>query len=279
MTAVPTPVRRATAAAGLICFAATATAAASDRHRRARARARPPTRAPPRRGRPVRRPHRRAHERRGRRARLGARGAAPGHAARTSGVAAPRRPRLDDRRPRRPRRAVERASALAFRPPRPGSSRLRLIVRGTDGAASGSPRRRAAQRLPPRPGLVVRPGALRQPPGVRRAAGARDARRRAQDAALRHARHAPPPRPDGPRARGRPRPVRGRPRVRPHGRDPRAAGLLAAPARCSSTAERSAVGGAGVPSTGVPLHRPPRPRRVLRVRRAAAPPGAARACR
>ena len=108
MTAVPTPVRRATAAAGLICFAATATAAAStataepEPERQAGARHRPP------------RPPRPSCAPAGARTSWpagapGCAAAAPGHA-RARRAAAPRRARLDDRRPDDHER-VERASA------------------------------------------------------------------------------------------------------------------------------------------------------------------------
>ncbi|CAA9503401.1 MAG: hypothetical protein AVDCRST_MAG13-2392, partial [uncultured Solirubrobacteraceae bacterium] len=75
----------------------------------------------------------------------------------------------------------------------------------------------AGERLPAGARLVVRPRPVRRLAGVRRDALARHARGRPQAPAVRHEGHVPPSRAHRPRARGRPRPVRRRPRVRPDG--------------------------------------------------------------
>ena len=135
-------------------------------------------------------------------------------AGRHRAAAAPLRRRLDDDRPRHHARR-RRASRFAFRPQQSGSARLRVARRRR------AARDRAAQRLPPRRGVVVRPRPVRQQAVVRRAPDARHAGRRPQDAAVRRARDPAQGRPRDPRARRRPRPVRRRPRVRPDVRDAR----------------------------------------------------------
>ena len=101
----------------------------------------------------------------------------------------------------------------------------------------GAARDRPAQRLPPRLGVVVRPRPVRQQALVWRAPGPRHARRRAQDAAVRHARDPAQGRPRDPRARRRPRPVRRRARVRPDVRHAREAALRRRRLACSSPAD------------------------------------------
>ena len=226
MTAVTTPVRRATAAAGLICFAATATAAASTATAEPGARSARPARARPRGGRPVlARTGGRTNVVAGRRAwvRGELRPARPARASRCSAAAAHGWTTVD--------RATTTTRSARFRlrlPPRPAGQRRLRADRPRDGrrprARRGAGRLNVFRRAA---GLVVRPGPVRQPLGCGGRLVARHARRRAQDAAVRHAasrcatsgRMVRVP-------RGRPRPVRGRPRVRPDGRDPRAAGLL-----------------------------------------------------
>jgi hypothetical protein len=137
MTAVPTPVRRATAA-GVICFAATATAAASsatagtDDRTAERAHA---TAAPS-----VVRTGGRTNVVAGRRAWV--RGEL--HPATRGRVALQRRGEHGWTTVARATTAPHGRFRIAFRPPRPGTSRLRLIVRGADGEALA---RRGAGRL------------------------------------------------------------------------------------------------------------------------------------
>jgi rare lipoprotein A len=137
MTAVPTPARRATAA-GLICFAATATAAASgatagaDERTADRATA---TAAPS-----VVRTGGRTNVVAGRRAWV--RGEL--HPITRGRVVLQRRGEHGWTTVARAATARHGRFRVAFRPPRPGSSRLRLIVRGTQGEALA---RRAAGRL------------------------------------------------------------------------------------------------------------------------------------
>ncbi|CAA9530308.1 MAG: Rare lipoprotein A precursor, partial [uncultured Solirubrobacteraceae bacterium] len=124
---------------------------------------------------------------------------------------------LGDRRPRPhgPRRALR-----ARRAP------LEHAERARPGPGVGCPRRRRlvdplarpAQRLPDRQRVLVRPGSLRQLARLRRHAGHGHARRRPQDAAVRHQGDVPQGLALHPRRRHRPRPVRRRPRVRPHRR-------------------------------------------------------------
>ena len=138
MTAVPTPVRRATAAAGVICIAATATAAASsatagtDDRTAERARA---TAAPS-----VVRTGGRTNVVAGRRAWV--RGEL--HPATRGRIALQRRGEHGWTTVARATTALRGRFRIAFRPPRPGTSRLRLIVRGAHGEALA---RRGAGRL------------------------------------------------------------------------------------------------------------------------------------
>ena len=136
MTAVSTPVRRATAAAGLICFAATAAAASSatagtDDRTAERAGATAAV---------VVRTGGRTNVVAGRRAWV--RGEL--HPATRGRVVLQRRGEHGWATVARTTTARRGRFRVAFRPPRPGSSRLRLIVRGADGEALA---RRAAGRL------------------------------------------------------------------------------------------------------------------------------------
>jgi hypothetical protein len=140
MTTLTTPTRRATAAAGLICFAATATAAAStataDTEPQRQAGAGPTAAATP----SVARTGGRTNVVAGRRAWV--RGELrPATSAR---VALQRRGAHGWTTVARTTTSGRARFRLAFRPPRPGSSRLRLIVRGTDGRPVA---RRGAGRL------------------------------------------------------------------------------------------------------------------------------------
>ena len=141
MTAVTPSVRRTTAAAGLICFAATATAAASA------ATAEPEAEA-------QRRPATRAAEADPVVTRTGGRtNVVAGGRAWVRGTLRPagRRTIRLQRRGRRGWTTVARTTTtaggrfrLTFRPPRPGSGRLRLVAPARDGHR---PARRAAGRL------------------------------------------------------------------------------------------------------------------------------------
>ncbi|HEV8151349.1 MAG TPA: septal ring lytic transglycosylase RlpA family protein [Solirubrobacteraceae bacterium] len=138
MTAVPTPVRRATAAAGLICFAAMATAVTSNATAGAddRTAARTDATAGP----SVVRTGGRTTVLAGRRAWVHGelRPATRGR------VVLQRRGERGWTTVARTTTALRGRFRIAFRPPRPGSSRLRLIVRGADGRAMA---RRGAGRL------------------------------------------------------------------------------------------------------------------------------------
>ena len=262
------------------------------------------------------RPRPRGRPPRARRRRDGAqgprRGCPCGPCAATSPPArARRRPRRAAPRPRRPRasRCRSRGGArLAHGRPRPhrAPGRLPAALHAARRPARGAarPLRAATPRAVPgaslaRHGSNVYRRALASwyGPGLygrHLACGGtprrRHARRGAQVAAVRHEGHAALPRAHRARPGRRPRPLRRRPRVRPHRRDegqqlrlrldrhgPHDPLGVGRAARGERRVARAVVRGAYPAAVRVPDHRPPRPRRVLRVGRAAAPARAARA--
>ncbi len=183
---------------------------------------------------------------------------------------------------------------LRWRPGRPGSAQLRVRFAAT--------RIRATRRIVGRLNVYRRALASWYGPGLYgnalgcggRAVAGHD-RRRPQDAAVRHEADAAPPGQRSVRVRvDRPRARTSATASSTSPPPPRHAWASAARARCSSPGSRpqdheghvalepdpppSAAGAPprGVPSKRVAPHRPPRHRRVLRVRRAAAPARAAR---
>ena len=141
--------------------------------------------------------------------------------------------RLAQRGPHAHRRQGPLPADLPAAPHRQRARSRRLRRRRPRPAVA--PPARAPERLSPRRGLLVR---RRRRPRLRRLADERHARRRQQDASLRHAGHASLQRALRARARGRPRTVCRRTRIRPHRRPPSRHSASATPERSGARAER-----------------------------------------
>ena len=137
---------------------------------------------------------------------------------------------------------------LRYMPRRTGSERVRLRFAGDTEDLERPPSARPPERVSPGGGVLVRG---RRRSGVRRGADEHDNGGRQQDAAVRHAGHAPLRGSQRAGARDRPRAVRGRARIRPHRSDQAGARIR----RHGGGVEHALTGAA---------HRPPRWERSCR---------------